>query len=70
MNKSGKKKQLCNRHGKKRDQFDDWDTFEEQLCEWNHLVSHKYLSFDKYSLINLNTGSKSPSRRQIYLQYR
>ena len=68
-NKSGKKKKLCNRHGKKRDQFDDWDTFEKQLCEWNHPVGHKYLFLVDSYPINVYSESKPPSRPQMYLQY-
>ena len=41
MNKSGKTKKQCNRHGKKRDAvvlFDGWDIFEGELRSWNHTV--------------------------------
>ena len=39
--KSGQRKKLCNRHGKKRDLevlLDDWDTFETELHSWNRPV--------------------------------
>ena len=40
-NNSGRRKKLCNRHGKKREleeTFDDWDSFEAKLHAWNHPV--------------------------------
>jgi hypothetical protein len=51
INKFGRKKKLCNRHGQKRELtvlFDHWDAFEIQLSKWNRPVSYPFNWFLYY----------------------